>query len=125
MGSTGATRAMSAGRVEANVVTTVKKTIKDIIGSSRADLISPEKFNPVLKNTEYIQPRRYFNAIQNASNENETIYELKADLSISAITASTTSTKMLLNDEWVTRADLREYMLQQYARGHLFFYKSK
>ena len=125
MGSTGATKAMMTRSTNVGVTAPVSRTIKDIIGSSRADLISPERFNPNLVGTEYIQPRGYFNAIQNASNEGDTIYELKSDLSISAITASPTSTRMLLNGEWVTRASLREHMLQQYARGHLFFYKSK
>lgn len=97
------------------------RTIQDIIGRSSPGLVSPSRFNAQLSGSEYVNPRNFNTTVQNASNEGGTIFELNDDLSVSSITPSGNSNRMLLNGDWANRSDVVDYMTRKSKNGNLFF----
>lgn len=97
--------------------------IDSIVGRSRIDLVSPERFNAELRGSNYIKPENFYTAVQNASNGGDTIYELHPDLSVSQITASDRSDRMLVNGDWTSRVNTTKYMDEKQNKGSRFFYR--
>lgn len=97
------------------------RTIQDIVGKSRPDLVSPSRFNTQLSGSEYVRSRDFSTVVQNVSNGGGTIYELNSDLSVSSITPSNGSSRMLLNGDWTSRSDVVDYMERKSRNGNLFF----
>ena len=101
-----------------------RKTIQSITRYRTPYHVSPSEYNAELEGSTWINPDYFYNVIQNVSNFGGTILELDNDLSIvNRIIPSERTIRLLLNDRWVSRGDVFDYMDEKTEEGNLFFVK--